>query len=439
METRTYKAGSMLEALQMVQNELGPDAIVLSAREASSGVLGLLGRPGVEVVAMAGANAVANVNAVTGGLLQQRQRVSNAVPRPNVPADGTAAGPARPAVDEERAQIEWVTGPEPRRAQIPVYTPPGYFPPESKTAAQENARPDLRSASGPTAEEKKPAAPVELKRLGPGTQKVRQDLLDQGVDAQLVERIFKVATEMITSGALNDADVCRKFVGKLLEAELKEVKNNAFTGGRRVICLVGAGGSGKTTTAAKLAFFYSQKLGRQVTWVCADTLRMGAIAEARAYCDALGLPLRLAYTPADLRAAISGEPAADQAAELVLVDTPGYNPFQEDQMVELGKLLSELRTTPQLRSTCSVYLTAAANVKESDLVRSAAALGIFGLDGLVLTRLDETSGFGSVYNFARKSQLPLGYFTAGRGADGPLQAASASRLVSALFGKGWVK
>jgi flagellar biosynthesis protein FlhF len=117
---------------------------------------------------------------------------------------------------------------------------------------------------------------------------------------------------------------------------------------------------------------------------------------------------------------------------MVLVDTPGYNPFVEEQMVELGEMLTELpnRTT---------YFVAPANLKDGDLNRAAAALGIFGLDGVILTKLDETYTYGSVYNFARKSQLPLGYFSSGKGAEGALQAGTATRLVSSLFGKGWIK
>ena len=193
-----------------------------------------------------------------------------------------------------------------------------------------------------------------------------------------------------------------------------------------VVCVVGASGSGKTSAVAKLAMFFKQNMNKSVTWVCADTVRMGAIAEAKAYTDALGLELKLVYTPQDLKEVLS----APQANELFLVDTPGYNPCSEREMVELGTLLSEMP------GRCT-YLAVPAIVKEADLFQLAASLGVFNLDGLILTKLDETHHFGGLYNFARKNQIPLGYFTTGRDTSRHLEVADPARLASALFGKAW--
>ena len=66
-----------------------------------------------------------------------------------------------------------------------------------------------------------------------------------------------------------------------------------------------------------------------------------------------------------------------------------------------------------------------------------AALGMFKLDGLILTKLDETRTFGSLYNFARRSQTPLGYFTTGKETARHLEVADPARLAAALFGRDW--
>ncbi len=485
MVTKTYKADTMLEALQMVQAELGPDAIVLSAREASdSAAWGLWKRPGVEVVAA----PAGPINAV----LNRSQPAA----RPQAPAQAQAPqaqiadGPMRDGGDK----IEWVTGPEPRSAPMPVYPPapktttwqPAHFTKDEVHLANRQGRssqqsqqsqPAQRPAAQPQAfqppvaqpvavEERQPArkpsedtakalatileamksataaapAPVAVAEPAPaakpkqpeiplGLRKIRQHLAEQGVEEAVLERVFNVSLEMFSSSSLQNEDVCRKYVQKLLEADLREQNPNTMATSKRVICLVGMSGSGKTSAVAKMALLFSQKLGRRVAWVCADTLQTGAVQEARAYCDALGIELSMAYTPEDLREAAS---AAVEKADVVLVDTPGFNPFSEEQMVELGHMLTELPS----RMT---YFVAPANLKDGDLNRAAAALGIFGLDGVILTKLDETYSYGSVYNFARKSQLPLGYFASGKGAEGPLQAGTSVRLVNALFGKGWGK
>jgi flagellar biosynthesis GTPase FlhF len=64
---------------------------------------------------------------------------------------------------------------------------------------------------------------------------------------------------------------------------------------------------------------------------------------------------------------------------------------------------------------------------------------MFNLNGVIVTKLDETHDFGSVYNFARKNQTPLGYFATGRDAANHFETADPSRLVLALFGKEWLR
>jgi len=195
---------------------------------------------------------------------------------------------------------------------------------------------------------------------------------------------------------------------------------------KNIVCVVGASGSGKTSLVAKLALFFSQTMKKKITWVCTDTIRTGAVAETRAYTDALGIELKLVYRPADLKEILSNP----QETDLFLVDTPGYNPCNQNQMTELGALLSEMP------NRCT-YLATPATTKESDLFQASAALGMFNIDALILTKLDETHTFGSLYNFVRKNQFPLSFFTTGKEATRNLEVANPARLVTALFGHDW--
>jgi flagellar biosynthesis protein FlhF len=213
---------------------------------------------------------------------------------------------------------------------------------------------------------------------------------------------------------------------KQLEAGLNVEENFLTIIPSKIICLVGASGSGKTTTISKLAVHFSKSLGKKVIWVSADTVRAGAIAETRAYADAIGVPLRLVYTPEDLTNLIQ----ANHQADILLIDTPGYNPCDEEQMVELGAMLTRL---PE-RST---YLVSPATTKEADLIQAVASLGLFKIRGLIITKMDETYSFGSVYNFVYQSQLPMALFSSGKQILGDLRQATAGKIVSALFGKGW--
>jgi flagellar biosynthesis protein FlhF len=394
MVTKTFKAESTFQTLQLVQEELGAEAIVVSMREIPDGPLwNPWKKSAVEVVA-------AMPEDVMG------------TPKPRA-----ISQPSQVEFVEEMPEIEW---------EIPATKKPIKLPPPLKL----NLMP-IPNSSAPVVDsvrKAESAAPSNDRYTPPSLKKIQQQLIHQGVENSLIDGLLNLALETLSPATLADAEVCKRSIIQLMGAELRVQKGaGAFTSSN-VMCVVGASGSGKTSVIAKLAMFFRQNLNKSVTWVCADTVRMGAIAEAKTYTDALGLELKLVYTPQDLKEIVR----APQANELFLVDTPGYNPCNEKQMVELGALLSEIP------GRCT-YLVTPATAKEADLFQLSASLGIFHLDGLIITKLDETHNFGGLYNFTRKNQIPLGYFTTGRETSSHLEAADPARLVSALFGKEWNK
>ena len=123
---------------------------------------------------------------------------------------------------------------------------------------------------------------------------------------------------------------------KQLEANLRPQQNSMAVIQSRVLCLVGSSGSGKTSTLAKLAAYYTKTLEKKVVWVCADTIRAAAISETKTYTDVLNIPLFFAYSPQELSEIIQDQTEAD----LILVDTTGISMVDEDRIVELGSYLS---------------------------------------------------------------------------------------------------
>ncbi len=399
METKTYKADSTLETLKLVQSELGAEAIVVSMREIPAGPLwNPWKKSTVEIVAAKPEEA---------------------------PKQSAALRPAQNQTGvefvEEMPEIEWDI-PEKKK---PTELPPPLkmkLSPLTKGGASESApvaAPVIRTAA---------VVPMSDRYLPESLKKIQQQLAQQGVNGTLVDGLLDVALETLSPMTLGDVEACKRSIIQLMAAELRVQKGAGNFISSNVVCVVGASGSGKTSALAKLALFIKQSLHKSVTWVCADTVRLGAIAEARAYTDALGIELKLVYTPQDLKEILQAQPSSD----ILLVDTSGYNPCNESQMVELGALLSEMP------GRCT-FLAAPVTMKEADLLQLSASLGMFNLDGLILTKLDETRTFGTVYNFARKNQVPLGYFTTGRDTANHLETANPESLVSALFGKDWNK
>ncbi len=409
MITKTFKSDTTIKTLQLVQEELGPDAIVVSMREIPFGpVWNPWKKKNVEIVA------------ASAHPLPQKSAPKPAVPP--LPVMIPSENKIGVEFIEERPEIEWVVGPEKLIAEKPVKRPAklklNLDPVKEEIPAAEKATPQKAAKNIQTV----------AKHLPSSLKHIHQQLTIQGVDPVLIDGLVGVVLETISPTILDDPETAKKYIAQLLGAELRVQQGAGKYVSNNVICLVGASGSGKTSTIAKLALFFSQNLKKNVIWVCADTVKMGSIAEARAYTDAMGFKLELVYTPEDMKEILENP----QPNDLFLVDTPSYNPCNENQMTELGKLLAEIP------KRCT-YLVAPATTKETDLIQASASLGIFSLDGLIITKLDETHTFGSVYNFVRKNQVPLGFYTTGKEASRHLEVVDPARLVSALFGREWNK
>ncbi len=449
MPTKKFQAETMMEALQLVQKELGAEAIVLSSREVPIGQPWQVWRkPGIEVIAMA-------PDKKTPPQSQQKKAAPVVKSRP----DGQGV-----EWQEPTGQIEWVSD---QNVDLPTKKPVNpYYQTETQTQTVSNPsvkrsseyqnnyierqkaavnssvikhepsvvfpadKPAVNTVPGrqmPTQQSFSTHSEQKTTtRIPEGLAQTQQRLVAQGVDQGLVERLVQTTLTAFSPAMLADESRSMTLVRKQLEAGLNVEENFLTSLPSKMICLVGASGSGKTTTISKLAVHFSKSLGKKVIWVSADTVRAGAIAETRAYADAIGVPLRLVYTPEDLTNLIQ----ANHQADILLIDTPGYNPCDEEQMVELGAMLTRL---PE-RST---YLVSPATTKEADLIQAVASLGLFKIRGLIITKMDETYSFGSVYNFVYQSQLPMVLFSSGKQILGDLRQASSAKVVSALFGKGW--
>jgi flagellar biosynthesis protein FlhF len=501
MITKTYRAENMLVALAKVQEELGPDALVVSVRQVTEGPAWQVWRkPIVEVVAVRSENDPAKPSAslpagpaapkgkgVVARAYQQGSRYqeedtqdfAGSETDQNENAQAILVELIRRAREESKRKAEQEEENSERaiflnkRSPVPQSKKVGLvdledLKPASKPAAQPN--PAVKPAVFPPAAAKKepeqPAKPVEApatfaetiaqvsaepKTAPPVVQPVPApavsqetaskepaskpqntpaedmpailtryctQLRQQGVDEQLLTRISAVTRSALGSKAQQDDEKVCQHLKQQLAAFVRVQPETS-----QIVCLIGLSGSGKTSACAKLAAYNYINQGKLVVWICADTVRTGAIAEARTYADTLGIPFHLAYTPEDLLAVV--ESVQDQA-DLILVDTPACNPRSETSVVALGELLTVL---PK-RST---WMVAPATAKESDLQNAAAAFGPFRLRGLVLTKMDETNTFGASFNLAWRSQIPISFYTFGSNIVNDIAVAEINPLVDAMF------
>jgi fused signal recognition particle receptor len=174
-----------------------------------------------------------------------------------------------------------------------------------------------------------------------------------------------------------------------------------------VILVVGVNGSGKTTTAAKLAARYLKE-GRSVLLAAADTYRPGAVEQLRLWGDRLGVPV-VAQRPRADPAAVAFDAVAAGIArgiEVVIVDTAGRLHTARDLMAELAKvrrvIARQLPDQPR-----HVLLVMDATTGQNGLAQAETFLSDAGVTGIVLAKLDGTAKGGVAVAVAERFGIPI--------------------------------
>lgn len=206
-------------------------------------------------------------------------------------------------------------------------------------------------------------------------------------------------------------------------------------GAPHVMLVVGVNGSGKTTTAAKLAG-RAQAEGRSAMLVAADTFRAAAIEQLQAWGERLGVPVVAQRPGADPGAVVFDalRAALARATDDVIVDTAGRLHTKHDLMAELEKVHKVCaRALPG--APHEVLLVLDATTGTNGVVQAREFQASAGVTGVALTKLDGTAKGGVVLAVARELAVPVRWVGVGEGLDDLLPfspAVFAAALLEAL-------
>ena len=208
----------------------------------------------------------------------------------------------------------------------------------------------------------------------------------------------------------------------------------AATPGRPVvIALIGVNGSGKTTSAAKLAWRLRQD-GRSVILAACDTFRAAAVEQLRAWATRLELDIVASHTGADSAAVAfdAWQAAAARARDVLIVDTAGRLHTKGNLMEELAKIRRVLQkhdpAAPQHR-----WLVVDGSLGSNSLEQARVFHQSFGLTGLIVTKLDGTSRGGALVGIYRQLRIPIYFLGLGEQPE-DLQPFNAENYARAVFG-----
>ena len=234
---------------------------------------------------------------------------------------------------------------------------------------------------------------------------------DLGLDT--TEEIVNAIKEKTRTEGLTQMNEMADALQSELLARLEKPSLPDFAVRPTVIMLVGVNGSGKTTSAAKLANSFRED-GKSVLLVAADTYRAAAIDQLRVWAERADIPLVAGQPGGDPGAAAYDGISAGIARniDIVIIDTAGRLHTRFNLMEEINKVYrvsgKALPGAPH-----ATWLVLDATTGQNALQQAKAFQEAVQVDGVILAKLDSSAKGGMA--FAIKAQLGLPILYAGLG------------------------
>ncbi|MEW5757112.1 MAG: flagellar biosynthesis protein FlhF [Pseudomonadota bacterium] len=379
MKIKRFFAQDIRQAIRMVREEQGPDAVILSNRRVDGGV---------EIVAAVDYDE---------NVFKKEPEANDS--KSNGSSDRSqVAGFAQAAEKAFGKRPQWQVAPDGERDQGPAL------------AALKSEMKELR---GLVESQLSGLAWGDNARRNPTQARLLRDVMNLGIKAEVARRLVGEIDEQMPYG-----EAWRKALAVMGHA-LKITDDDILTRGG-VVALVGPTGVGKTTTIAKLAARYILRHGKdKVGLITTDNYRIGALEQLRTYGRILGAPVYVAANFDELESAV--QMVSDK--ELVLIDTAGMSQRDVRLTEQFAMLQGGLR---QIRS----YLVLSAITQVQGLDEAIGAFKGVGLNGCILTKIDEAASLGEAISMLIKHELPVAYISEGQKVPEDLQPARSHSLVT---------
>lgn len=224
--------------------------------------------------------------------------------------------------------------------------------------------------------------------------------------AEIMKCVERLRPEELIEGVTNE-------VINTLSAKPRELIRNDF--GVTTILIVGVNGTGKTTSAAKLAHHYS-RAGKKVLLAAADTFRAAAIEQLLTWGERINVPV------------MSGEPNSDPAAlafdaatksvkekfDILIIDTAGRLHTKSNLMDELGKVRRVIEKVTPVHEVLFVLdgTTGQNGISQAKVFSESA-----GVTGIIVTKVDGSAKGGIALATERALGLPIKFIGSGEAVE----------------------
>jgi flagellar biosynthesis protein FlhF len=401
MKIKRYFAADMRRAIQMVREEQGADAVILSNRKVNGGVevMAAVDYDAEMVNQMAEADETQSTATSTTSTRVREESLNDRVPyaqeshdsrSSHGPQHQTAAREERAAVASYKKKLEW-----------------------SQDPALVSMKEELHQLSSVVLNQINGLAWGAMRQKHPLYVKMMQYLMRMGLSPELCRT---VADQIRFRDSM--AENWRQAMA-FLSSQIQVGDDDILSSGG-IVALVGPTGVGKTTTIAKLAARYVLRHGSgKVALVTTDCYRIGAYQQLQTYGRILGLTVYVANSSEELNDTL--EMLSDKA--LVLIDTAGVS-MRDERLISQGTMLAESRFP--IRN----YVVLSAATQRHSQEEVVKAYSQLDFEGVILTKLDESMVLGDAISVAINHQLPISYICDGQMVPEDIHPARANNLVN---------
>ena len=254
---------------------------------------------------------------------------------------------------------------------------------------------------------------ISEKNISEAIREIRIALLESDVNFKVVSTFINRVKEKALGAEVFDSITPGQQFIKIVQDELvdflssEDIKLNFNKSGITIIVMAGLQGSGKTTTSAKVASFLKREYKKKPLLIGADLQRLAAQEQLRILAEKNNVDVYLGKEKVPIDVVKSGLSYAESNKnDVVIIDTAGRLHIDELLMDELDLIINEIKANE--------ILYVIDGMTGQDAVNSSKIFADkFSLTGVIITKMDGSSGGGAALSVKEVTNCPIKFMTSG--------------------------
>ena len=395
MLIKRYIVNNMNEAMVRIRYELGSNAIIISQRKVRKpGIKGLFASKMIEVTA-----AVENSEKPQSLNVNKNNALQNKVQEilKNKPVQRKSEV-SNIEVPKQRTVIE-------EKKEAPVFKKDNI-----ETSELIKEMHDMKNII------EKMARKEDSTNISESEKQIIQLLEDNDFDKDVIQWIAAEYKNKFDDSDENYIDNLKSIIHEKIDIEDVEINGKMI--------LVGPTGVGKTTTIAKLAGKLALIDKKKVGLITIDTYRIGAVEQLKTYAEIMNIPFKVVITLKDMDEAMEEFKDCD----VILIDTTGRSSKNTMQISELRAFVDKVKTD-------NISLVISSTTKNRDIEPIINGFKSLNYRNVIITKLDETTVYGSIINILFKCHKPVKFFTIGQNVPDDIKLFSKEKIIDLSLGE----